>query len=257
MHSPTDHRRQTPMGATAEISIEGGSPLGDHPHGRPATLHMTPPAAKHVQICEPSRSLSTESAVTSGDGANGSSQPSSSKNQRRRCLKTTVSCAKWSLLMTNMVLVMVSVGIVVFCIIRFVLPISFDKSGENFMIFMIPSSLTCASISAAGLLATLSGLSWPLVCYALVIMIPLASSVAWIAVRHEELQSLDYKALPMFILMIVCCTTWCVQIAASIVLATHLRRRWVAERRQAEAKFGPNHLVDATFDASDYLFIVD
>lgn len=129
------------------------------------------------------------------------------------------------LVFTHVSFLIACVVMAVFCMIRFVLPISFNKTSENFMIFMIPSSLTQSSISAAGLVATTSTLSWPLICFSIVQMLPLVFSIYWMFVQFNELTSPSLQVIPMFILLISCCVTWIVQIILSLLLSVQIRRR--------------------------------
>lgn len=166
--------------------------------------------------------------------------------------RSATKCYKLMLIATNTIFVMVCVAMVVFCIIRFVLPIQFKSSSENFMIFMIPSSLTQASIAAAGLLAAFSGLSWPLICYALVLIIPLGASLYWIYVRFAELQSLEASALPMFVLLIVCCVTWTAQMVCSLALSWEIKARNRMRKEQFASECPGHDPLD--FDQASYLF---
>lgn len=147
-----------------------------------------------------------------------------------------------------MALLLASIGIIIFCIIRFVLPINYDKSSENFMIFSLPSSLTCASISAAGLVATLSGLSWPLICYAFVLTIPLLGSIGWMVSCADELRELKPASLPMFTLLVTCCATWTVQVLSAIVLSIMLRSKFKRLNKDRDTNVDHN---------GEYLFVVD
>lgn len=129
------------------------------------------------------------------------------------------------LVFTHICFLIACVVMAVFCMIRFVLPISFEKTSENFMIFMIPSSITQSSISAAGLFATTSTLSWPLMCFSTVQMLPLVFSIYWIFIQLNELTSFSPQAIPMFILLTSCCVTWIIQIILSILLSIEIRKK--------------------------------
>lgn len=158
-------------------------------------------------------------------------------SSKREHSSAPVKCIKVILLGSNLVILVVSVLIIVFCIIRFVLPIEYDKStprDENFFILMVPSSLTCSSISAAGLLATFSGLSWPLLCYATVLIIPLVSAICWLIACAEEIATFKPEVMPMFALISLCCVTWFVQIVCSIMLSCLRRIKFTRNQKQQQ-----------------------
>lgn len=146
-------------------------------------------------------------------------------NDKKKMKISSKRCFKTLLIISHVFFLFACVFMAVFCMIRFVLPISFNKTSENFMIFMIPSSISQSSISAAGLVATTSTLSWPLVCFSIVQMLPLVFSLYWMFVQFNELQTLTSNVIPMFTLLMICCVTWIVQITLSVLLSVQIRNR--------------------------------
>lgn len=145
---------------------------------------------------------------------------SSSCPKRTNCSKTY----KVILVSSNVAFILVCVGILLFCLIRFVLPVKFTKTSDNFMSVMIPSSLTQASISAAGLLAVGWQISWPLVCYSLVLVMPLSSSLYWIYISFNGLSGVQDSGWVLLLILSCCCGTWIVQIAVSLLLFCHVKK---------------------------------
>lgn len=202
-------------------------------------------------VLEPRKPAAAASTGVHHFAESGASQTTARDMNPRKGTKLR-TFLKVFLIVSNSLFVLMCVGIIVFCIIRFVLPIAFEKSSENFMIFMIPSSLTQASISAAGLMAVSSQLSWPLICYSLVLIMPLIGSISWLYVRFADIYTLEAPVLKMFFLLILCCATWCGQIFAAVLLYLKIRaknRIKVSNLRTGTA--------GSRFEDSSYLFVDD
>lgn len=132
--------------------------------------------------------------------------------------------SKFLLIASSIIWVIVSVFTVTFCIIRFVLPISLPKNSENLLIFIIPSSIIQAAISAAGLCASLSTLFWPVFCYALVLTIPFSVSMSWIySLLQNYSSSYETEYYVILSILIVANLSWFLQITCSLYISWNLK----------------------------------
>jgi len=132
--------------------------------------------------------------------------------------------SKLLLISSSILWVIISVFTVTFCIIRFVLPIELPKNSEHLLIFIIPSSIIQAAISAAGLCASLSALFWPIFCYALVLTIPFSVSLSWIhslLTNYSATYEREYYVIVS--ILIVANVSWLCQIVCSLYLSWQLR----------------------------------
>ena len=142
------------------------------------------------------------------------------------------------LITSNIVWLLISVLIVAFCIIRFVLPINLTMKNDTFML-IVPASIIQASISAAGLMAILSNQLWSLICYIIVIKLPLIMAIYWISYLISDLNSFNDDRMIILTVLTTLCSTWLLQIISAFYLfiVTLIKKRTKLNHTQLKETF--------------------